>query len=81
MGHHTLPSRFTSLLLRVAKNVSDEVEWSREGPHFDDASFLVGGRVGDIFNIYITHTHRFMILTRESPFPNNIKTLLLFRVE
>ena len=31
VSRHTLPSRFTSLLLRVAKNVSDEVEWFREG--------------------------------------------------
>ena len=42
-GQHILPSRFTSLLLRVAKNVSDEIERISRGAHFDNTSFLVGG--------------------------------------
>ena len=40
VGHHILSSRFTSLSLRVAKNVSDEVGLFRVVAHFDDTSFL-----------------------------------------
>ena len=49
VGHHTSPSRFTSLSLRVAENVSDEVGMISRQAHFDDTGFLVDGRVIDVF--------------------------------
>ena len=46
--HHIPSSRFTSLLSRVAKNVSNDGRMVSRGARFDDTSLLVGGRVEDM---------------------------------
>ena len=59
MGHHILPSRFTSLLLRlrVARNVSDEVEWFRVRYILMIQVFLVSGRA-EVINVFLNdETH------------------------